>query len=1032
MDLIQDICKLAKYTINRISMRKLFALICTITISIVAVAQPRLVGHRGSYWGVENTEEAFISGAKKGYHYLETDVKVTKDGKFVCWHDDNLTKAEDSPLINANTLETLQSKLLTQTRGGVTYTGYLTTFERYLDICKEYGAKPLIELKWADGINSNDCSRLPTLIKVIEEKGFRNDCYIFTSMKPCLQYVKTNYPDMEIMLLVYSSSFDSSLEWCKTNQAHIGSGVGSEITKAGVQKYHEAGLLVNAWSINTAGDYKTYGNYGCDFITTDYLDPETLPELDQSILFPPNTVDFPVNDGTIQGYYEPEQKSLIEPQLIPESLAVSRALLHNGRWFVLSNNLAGGESPQIEVFDAETGERVKTMDMTDVSGGEIWVNDIAFTADGVLLGCNKAVVKNSGDGDSWKIYKWATIDATPELFAEIKSSENLGNWENAVVGESFTVSGKLNDLYVYTTTYSSTVEAPVYRIAGMKFTNGVASTAVYAMNDDEYNSTNWGMEPRLAITPYSRNNVLVDSYNMTPTEFTFDWSQSGVPMANYATASNSILSNASEGVAFFRYGTRIYAYAANKDDEGSLSAAIYDVSDSIKNMSIVSSVVPNGLKPEGYYNVGAELVDGEINLYSYIDRSGFTKYSIRVKEEEPSSNVDFALELLWQNSTTTNNAPEHIDGTNAQQGGAANGLFYVNDCVDERVYIFDKTGCLGSIPGGKGWGCALDDAGNIIVRNDKETGTAHSFIIYPAGATVESYGEPIMLDVEVPLSGQTNFISASGDVLGKRGNIYMFPNGKTAINIITMAVGEVVSTKAYEDLSLTGSTAGYVIPLNNNTENWIYQVRSSGYYIYSGGLNNALLAGRSSTTAPSRNSTIGGDYFTLSGHNIFIHASGANYKGGFTVRDMTTDEVICSVDPIGTLGYETGGNYSVANWVFAEKIDEGSYYIYQYCPSNGMAVYKLYDKNYTSIDDVISDSASDIEIYPNPVETTINIKSSTEINDIEVYSIMGAKMKIDVIYIGENAAIVDASALPQGVYLLKTNTISGAVKFLKK
>jgi hypothetical protein len=102
-----------------------------------------------------------------------------------------------------------------------------------------------------------------------------------------------------------------------------------------------------------------------------------------------------------------------------------------------------------------------------------------------------------------------------------------------------------------------------------------------------------------------------------------------------------------------------------------------------------------------------------------------------------------------------------------------------------------------------------------------------------------------MLDVEVPLSGQTNFISASGDVLGKRGNIYLFPNGKTAINIITMAVGEVVSTKAYEDLSLTGSTAGYVIPLNNNTENWIYQVRSSGYYIYSGGLNNALLAGRS-------------------------------------------------------------------------------------------------------------------------------------------------------------------------------------------
>lgn len=1013
-------------------MKKLFALIFTVTIAIVAVAQPRLVGHRGSYWGVENTAEAFINGAKKGYHYLETDVKVTKDGKFVCWHDDNLTKAEDSPLINANTLETLQSKLLTQTRGGVTYTGYLTTFERYLDICKEYGAKPLIELKWANGINSNDCSNLPALVKIIEEKGFRNDCYIFTSMKPCLQYVKTNYPDMEIMLLVYSSSFDSSLEWCKTNQAHIGPGVGSEITKAGVQKYHEAGLLVNAWSINTAGDYKTYGNYGCDFITTDYLDPETLPELDQSILFPPNTVDFPVNDGTIQGYYEPEQKSSIEAQLIPESLAANRALLHDGRWFVLSNNLAGGESSQIEVFDAETGERVKTMEMTDVSGGEIWVNDIAFTADGVLLGCNKAEVKNSGDGDAWKIYKWATIDATPELFAEIKSSENLGNWENAVVGESFTASGKLNDLYVYTTTYSSTVETPVYRIAGMKLTNGVVSTAVYAMNDEEYNSTNWGEYPRLSITPFSRDNVLVDSREMTPIEYKFDWSGNGLPMKIYSAVPETLLNKSSEGMDFLRIGTKIYAYMANKADDGTVSAAMYDVSDSLKNMTLVSSIFPDGLKPEGYYAVDVDIADGNINFYTFVDYGGLTKHSIVIADEEPSTNADFALELLWQNSTVTNNAPEHIDGTNAQQGGAAAGLFYVNDCVDEKVYIFDKTGCLGGIPGGKGWGCALDDAGNIIVRNDKETGTSHSFIIYPAGATVESHGEPVLLDVEVPLSGQTNFISASGDVLGKRGNIYMFPNGKAAINIITMVSGEVVSTKSYEGLSLTGSTAGYVIPVNNNTENWIYQVRSSGYYSYSGGLNNALLAGRSSTTAPSRNNTVGGDYFTLSGHKIFIHASGANYKGGFTMRDMTINEVICSVDPIGTLGYETGGNYSVANWVFAEKIDDGSYYIYQYCPSNGMAVYKFYDKNYTSIDDIISDKVSDIEIYPNPVETAINIKSSVEIQDVGVYSIMGAKMKTDVISLEENAAIVDVSSLPQGIYLLKTNTIPGAVKFLKK
>lgn len=1011
-------------------MKKLFTLVCAIAMSVVVVAQPLLVGHRGSYWGVENTAEAFINGAKKGYHYLECDVKVAGDGTHVMTHDDTTERLGGSLTIASSTIDQLKAETLTQTRGGVTYTAKICTLSEYLDICDEYDVKPVIELKWATGINSNDCSGIPKLIKVIEDKGFRNKCVILTSMKPCLEYIRTNYPDITLQFLTgeyWANHFDWCVEWKIDVDIQAG-----YFDRSTVTKFHEAGLKVNMWTANTNENYRTYGNYGCDFITTDYLDPETLPTLDQSILFPPNTVDFPVEEGNIQGYYDPEQITSIEG-VMNESGYVSKAVLRDGLWYVLMNNVVSGSSSKIVVLNPETRECLYELDMTGVSGGEILINDISFTADGVLLGCNKAIVQSSGEGDAWKVYKWASVDASPEIFAEVKTTENLGNWQSAVVGESFVVTGKLNDLYLYTTTYSSTTTvSPVYRIAGMKFASGVVSTAIYAMNDEEYNSTNWGKYPRLSITPFSRDNVLVDSREMTPIEYKFDWSSNGLSMKQYSAVPETILSKEAEGIDFLRLGTKVYAYMANEADDGTVSVAMYDVSDSIKNMTIVSSIFPKELKHEGYYAVAVDLADGKINFYTFVDYGGFTKHVVEVADEVPSANADFALELLWQNSTTTNNAPENIDGTNAQQGGAADGLFYVNDCVDEKVYIFDKTGCLGSIPGGKGWGCALDDAGNIIVRNDKETGTKHSFIIYPAGTTVSSYGEPITFDVEVPLSGQTNFISASGDVLGKRGNIYMYPNSKAAINIITMVSGGVVSAKAYEDLSLTGSTAGYVIPLNDNTENWIYQVRNSGYYIYEGGINNALLAGRSSTTAPSRNSTVGGDYFTLSGHKIFIHSSGANYKGGFTVRDMTTTEVICSVDPIGTFGYETGGNYSVANWVFAEKIDEGSYYIYQYCPANGMAVYKFYDKNYTSIEDIISDAVNEIKIFPNPAVSTINISSVGDINDIEIYSIMGAKVKVDIASKCDGDAIVDVSALPQGIYLLKTNANPCAVKFIKK
>ncbi len=60
-----------------------------------------------------------------------------------------------------------------------------------------------------------------------------------------------------------------------------------------------------------------------------------------------------------------------------------------------------------------------------------------------------------------------------------------------------------------------------------------------------------------------------------------------------------------------------------------------------------------------------------------------------------------------------------------------------------------------------------------VLRDDKLTATSHSFIVYPAGATPDSYGEAVRFDVEVPLGGQTNFINASGDLLGDGGYIYL-------------------------------------------------------------------------------------------------------------------------------------------------------------------------------------------------------------------------------------------------------------------
>lgn len=1005
-------------------MKRILLSIVSIVAAVAAVAQPKLVGHRGSYWGVENTSEAFINGAKKGYNYLETDVKVTSDGTFVCCHNDDLTSWGGTLTIASSTWASLSAETLTQTRGGVTYTGHLTSLEEYLDICKEYGVLPLIELKWATGVNSNDCSNIPALVKLIEDKGFRNSCYIFTSMKPCLQYIHDNYPDIQLMLLAYSSSFESSLSWCVERGINMGVGIGSEITKEGVKRYHDAGLLVNAWSINTTAVYETYGNYGCDFITTDYLDPSALPELDPDVLFPPNTVDYPELDAPVRGNYNPMPVSTATMPEHLKGLNVRRALMRDGKWYVLA--LGSDNTPVLSVVDAETAEELKRMDITGVAGGIITLNDIAFSADGVLLGCNLS-------GDTWKIYRWNDdTAAAQELMSCAVADIDLGN--PCALGESFAVSGNMNDLYIYTTAKVDAVDE--YRFVGMKTSNGALSAVTYATDAVNYTSNAWGDGFSIMVTPFSRNNLLIDSPTMLPVQYSFDWEKRGEPMALHSQWKEGVIEAAATGHSFLRIANKVYSFSANFDASMSgVRVGVYNVTDGIDNCKAISPAMPE--VPENgtlsYVTTGIEYTaDGDMVLYVFAIDEGLAKYVVKGNKLVPSPSAEFVLEPVWENSRVKGNAPSHIDGTNAQQGAAHNGIFYVNDCVDSTLYLFDSTGCLGGLPGGGGWGTACDDAGNIIVRDDKATDGNHSFIVYPSGTTIENQGSPIAFNVTIPLTGQTNFISASGDVLGLGGYIYMFPNKQEQINIIAVAGGEVVEVETSDYISLTGSAAGYVIPIDNNTEDWVYNVRASGLYRYQGGENTALLSGRGSTTAPARNTTGGGDYFTLSGHEILVYPSGANYRGGFSIKDLTVDSVLTSVDPIGDLGYVTGGNYSTFNWLFAEKIDDNSYYIYLYCPANGMAVYRFYDRNAVGVEPIVAESLPSLRLYPNPADDVLEIDATVEIDEVAIYNVSGQIVWHGSGEMSGRRTTIDVGSLAAGIYVLKVNNQAIVGKFIKK
>ena len=253
-------------------MKKLLALLILLTAGLTLKAQ-LYVGHRGSLYGVENTKESFQNGCKLGYDFLETDIRVTKDGQFICSHDPGTARlAPDSLEVAETTLAELKALPLKQTRGGVEYTGQFCTLQEYLDICRENNVRPLIELKWATGVNNDDFSNIPALIELIEKNGFRNNCVILTSMKKCLENIRENYPDITLQFLT-GQYWPNHFDWC------VEKGMDVDIqqtyfTADDVKKFHDAGLKVNVWSVNDPQRRDDYSAWGCDFITTDKLPKE--------------------------------------------------------------------------------------------------------------------------------------------------------------------------------------------------------------------------------------------------------------------------------------------------------------------------------------------------------------------------------------------------------------------------------------------------------------------------------------------------------------------------------------------------------------------------------------------------------------------------------------------------------------------------------------------------------------------------------------------------------------------------------------
>lgn len=258
------------------------------TVKVVWDYAVQFIGHQGSYYGVANTEEAFLYAAETlQYQALETDVKQTKDGVFVCCHDDTF-----GGLTIANTnWDVLKDVVVDSSRtagypnqynempGSGKYSSKICTLERYLEICKEYGIYAVVELKGSPGISNSDQSRMPQLMKLIEQEGMLEQTIFLASAYNCLIWVKENgYDYIPCQYLVDSFASETVFNRCKTYGLDVsgcvtyGNGE-KENTAEWVARYQDAEIKVSTYTFTQYSDYKDVQKWidiGVDFVTVDW------------------------------------------------------------------------------------------------------------------------------------------------------------------------------------------------------------------------------------------------------------------------------------------------------------------------------------------------------------------------------------------------------------------------------------------------------------------------------------------------------------------------------------------------------------------------------------------------------------------------------------------------------------------------------------------------------------------------------------------------------------------------------------------
>lgn len=231
------------------------------------------IAHRGlSSVKIENTIEAYMAAAKVGLKYVECDVQITSDNKFVLFHDTTLSRLCGKSTAVANmTYTEVRDSAFTSGNGLATQgRKQIATLTEFLQCVKRYDLIPVIEMSpvvtWTE-------TRVADFYAYIRNEVVTSNCYVISFNKDVLTMLRALDPKIKLMYLVEDPA-TTDLDIClKLAPCGLGCNYTNLINDSNVvafiQQAHLNSIWIDCYTINDYTNYMKAKKLGIDMITSD-------------------------------------------------------------------------------------------------------------------------------------------------------------------------------------------------------------------------------------------------------------------------------------------------------------------------------------------------------------------------------------------------------------------------------------------------------------------------------------------------------------------------------------------------------------------------------------------------------------------------------------------------------------------------------------------------------------------------------------------------------------------------------------------